>query len=110
MQVRSVILLVIEGKVGRANAKKILADMFDDKSIVPRDYAKEKGYIVSNDTSLIEKVVSEVIAADPKSVADYKGGKDRAIGFLVGQTMRATKGQGNPQILNKIIKEELDRR
>ena len=82
------ILLVIEGKVGRANAKKILADMFDDNSIAPEEYAKEKGYIISSDTGAIEAVVNAVVASDPATVQDYKNGREKALMALFGRCMK----------------------
>ena len=69
-----------------------------------------KGLDKKIDSAEILSLIDKVLAENTQSVTDYKNGKDRAIGFLVGQTMRATKGQGNPQLLNKLIKEELDRR
>ena len=103
------ILLVIDGKVGRANAKKILADMFDDKSIDPESYAKEKGYIVSNDTGLIEKVVAEVIASDSKAVADFKGGKEKALMSLFGRCMKELRGNCDPQTLRQILIDTINK-
>jgi aspartyl-tRNA(Asn)/glutamyl-tRNA(Gln) amidotransferase subunit B len=97
------IMLVSEGKVGRANAKKILSAMFEDSSIRPAEYAEKNGFIVSNDTSLIEKVVKEVVAADPKSVADYKGGKEKALMSLFGKCMKELKGNCDPQTLRKVL-------
>ena len=97
------IMLVSDGKVGRANAKKILAAMFDDASIKPAEYAEKNGFIVSNDTSLIEKVVKEVVAADPKSVADYKSGKEKALMSLFGKCMKELKGNCDPQTLRKFL-------
>ena len=97
------IMLVTEGKVGRANAKKILAAMFEDSSIKPAEYAEKNGFIVSNDTSLIEKVVKEVVAADPKSVSDYKGGKEKALMSLFGKCMKELRGNCDPQTLRKVL-------
>ncbi|MBR3672726.1 MAG: Asp-tRNA(Asn)/Glu-tRNA(Gln) amidotransferase GatCAB subunit B, partial [Clostridia bacterium] len=57
----------------------------------------------------IREVVLKIIDANPQSVADYKGGKDRAIGFLVGQAMKETKGKANPGMLNKMFVEELNK-
>lgn len=101
--------LVTSGEVGRANAKKILAEMFDDKSIDPAEYAKANGYIVSNDTGLIEKVIASVIAADPKSVADYKGGKEKALMALFGKCMKELRGNCDPQVLRKILIDTIDK-
>ena len=97
------ILLVKEGEVGRANAKIILSAMFEDATIAPAAYAKENGYLISNDAKLIEKVAKAVVDADPKSVADYKSGKEKALMFLFGKCMKELKGNCNPQLLQKIL-------
>jgi len=55
----------------------------------------------------LREIVADVIANNPKSVEDFKNGKDRAIGFLVGQVMKTTKGQANPQMVNELIREKL---
>ena len=97
------IKLVSEGKVGRANGKKILAAMFDDADLVPEKYAQENGFIISNDTGLIEKVAKEAIAADPKAVSDYKSGKEKAIMSIFGKCMKELKGNCDPQTLRQIL-------
>ena len=97
------ILLVADGKVGRANGKKILAAMFDDTSIDPAAYAEANGYIVSNDTGLIEKVIAEVLATDTKAVADYKSGKEKALMSLFGRCMKQLKGNCDPQMLRTLL-------
>ena len=61
------------------------------------------------DTEEIRSIVIHVISANPKSVEDYKSGKTKAIGFLVGQIMRETKGKADPQAVNRLLKEELDK-
>ena len=99
--------LVLEGKVGRGNAKKILLAMFEGP-VDPESYAKEQGFIVSNDTGAIEATVKAVVAADPKSVADYKGGKEKALMALFGKCMRELKGNCDPQLLQKMLKETID--
>ena len=103
------ILLVSEGKVGRANARKILAELFDNPAIDPEKYAEEKGFVVSNDTSKIEETVKAIVAADPKSVADYKGGKEKALMALFGKCMKELKGNCDPQILRKILVDEIEK-
>ena len=103
------ITLVSGGKVGRANAKKILAAMFDDASINPEEYANANGFVISNDTGLIDKVVKEVVESDPKSVADYKGGKEKALMALFGRCMKELKGNCDPQTLRKILIEYIDK-
>ena len=61
-----------------------------------------------NDEGALEEVIREIVKANPQSVADYKGGKQKAIGFLVGQTMKAMKGKADPGTVNKILKQVLD--
>ncbi len=97
------IKLVSGGKVGRTNAKKVLLAMFDDTDVNPEKFAEENGLIVSNDTGLIEKVVKEAVANDPKAVADYKGGKEKAIMSIFGKCMKALKGNCDPKTLNEIL-------
>ena len=62
-------------------------------------------YDENEDKAIFEKIVHEILEANPQSIADYKAGKDRALGFLVGQAMKATKGKANPQMLNKLFIE-----
>jgi len=103
------ILLVMDGKVGRTNGKKILDAMFDEKGIKPAEYAEKQGYIVSNDTGVIESVIKEVIAQDPKSVADFKGGKEKALMALFGKCMKQLKGNCDPQVLQKLLIEHINK-
>ena len=97
------IQLVKEGKVGRANAKIILDAMFEDAEINPTLYAKEHDFLISNDQNHIEGVIKTVVDADPKSVADYKSGKEKALMFLFGKCMKELKGNCNPQFLRTIL-------
>ena len=87
-------------------AKEIFAVMFDE-NIDPEKYAEEKGLKTVNDEEALRKAIEEVIASNPQSVADYQGGKEKAIGFLVGQTMKAMKGKADPVIVNQLLKEAL---
>ena len=96
------IKLVADGTVSHANAKKILEVMFDE-DIDPKEYAEKNGYIVSNDTGKIEDVVKTIIAANPKSVADYKSGKEKALMAIFGQCMRELKGNCDPNVLRELI-------
>ena len=68
---------------------------------------KEQGLVQMSDAGELDGIVAAVIAANPQSVADFKAGKDRAIGFLVGQIMKQTKGRANPELVNRILKEKL---
>ncbi len=96
------IKLVSDGKVGNANARKILDEMFEN-DIDPEKYAEENGFIVSNDTSKIQDVINAVVAADQKSVADYKSGKEKALMALFGKCMKELKGNCDPQILREML-------
>jgi aspartyl-tRNA(Asn)/glutamyl-tRNA(Gln) amidotransferase subunit B len=95
----NLIQLVINGKVGRANAKIILLALFEDATVDPAAYASEKGFLISNDEEHIARVVKTVVDADPKSVADYKSGKEKALMFLFGKCMKELKGNCNPALL-----------
>ena len=97
------ILLVTGGQVGRANAKKILAAMFDDADIDPARYAEENGYVMSNDTGAVEAVVKAAVEASPAAVADYKNGKEKALMSIFGRCMKELKGNCDPQVLKTVL-------
>ena len=73
----------------------------------PETIVEEKGLKQVTDTSAIEKIIDEVIAANPDKVAEYRSGKDKLIGWVVGQTMRASQGKANPGLLNELLKKKL---
>lgn len=98
--------LVDSKAVNSTVAKEVFEVMFD-KDIDPENYVEEKGLKTVNDEGALRKTVEEVIAANPQSVADYRNGKEKAIGFLVGQTMKAMKGKADPASVNRILKELL---
>ena len=100
--------LVTEGKVSRPNAKKILAVMFDE-GVSPAEYAEKEGFIVSNDTGKIEAVIAAAIASDPKAVADFKGGKEKALMALFGKCMKELKGNCDPQTLREMLIEAVNK-
>lgn len=87
-------------------AKEIFEVMFEE-DIDPERYAEEKGLKMVSDEGALKKTVEEVIAANPQSVEDYRNGKEKAIGFLVGQTMKAMKGKADPAAVNRLLKELL---
>ena len=87
-------------------AKEVFEVMFAE-DIDPETYVEEKGLKMVSDEGALRKTVEEVIAANPQSVEDYRNGKDRAIGFFVGQTMKAMKGKADPASVNKLLKELL---
>ena len=103
------IVLVSGGKVGRANAKKILAAMFEDSTIEPAAYAEANGYVMSNDTGKVEEIVKAVVAADARSVADYKSGKEKALMALFGKCMKELRGNCDPQTLRTILIDTINK-
>ena len=96
------IALVEKKTINQTIAKEVFEKIFAD-DIEPESYVKEHGLGMVSDTDALQKTVEEVIAANPQSVADYKAGKQKAIGFLVGQTMKAMKGKANPTAVNEIL-------
>ena len=103
----ALIKLVDDGKINKTTAKQIFEIMFAE-NIDPVKYVKDNGLEMVSDDGALEKMVDEVIANNPKSVEDYKKGKKAAIGFLVGQIMKATKGQANAGKVNQMIQEKLN--
>ena len=76
----------------------------------PEEIVKAKGLVQISDEGTLRKVVTEILDNNEQSIEDFKNGKDRAIGFLVGQIMKASKGQANPPMVNKILLEEINKR
>ncbi len=92
--------------VNSSVAKEVFEAMFE-KDVDPEQYVEEHGLKTVNDESALRSVVEEVLAANPQSVADFKNGKEKAIGFLVGQTMKAMKGKADPAAVNQMLREML---
>ena len=107
-QLGKLVILIDKGTISSSIGKKVLVELFENPRD-PEDIIKEKGWIQISDEGAIKEVVLKVLEANPQSIADYKGGKDKALGFLVGQAMKETKGKANPQMLNKIFLEELQK-
>ena len=87
-------------------AKEVFEKVFYD-NIDPEKYVEEHGLKTVNDEGALRKVIEEVVSNNPQSVEDYRNGKEKAIGFLVGQTMKAMKGKADPSMINQILKEIL---
>ena len=100
--------LIDKGTISSAIGKKVVVELFENPKD-PEEIIKEKGWIQISDEGAIKEVVAKILENNPQSVADYKAGKDRALGFLVGQAMKETKGKANPQMLNKMFLEELNK-
>ena len=103
------ISLIKEGTISTAIAKKVVEDMFvTGKS--PNSIIEEKGLKQNSDESSRKAIVNEVLDKNPQVIVQYKEGKTRILGFAVGQVMKVTKGQANPQIVNKLVEEEVSKR
>lgn len=87
-------------------AKEVFEVMFDE-NIDPEQYVEEKGLKTVNDEGALRSTIEQIIKDNPQSVEDYHNGKEKAIGFLVGQTMKAMKGKADPGMVNQILKELL---
>ena len=102
----SLIALAESRAVNSTVAKEIFERMFEE-DVDPEKYVEERGLKMVSDEDALRRDVEEVIAAYPKSVQDYRGGKERALGFLVGQTMKAMKGKADPAGVNRMLKDLL---
>ena len=107
-QLAKLVILIDKGTISSSIGKKVLVELFENPRD-PEDIIKEKGWIQISDEGAIKEIVTKILEANPQSIADYKAGKDRALGFLVGQAMKETKGKANPQMLNKMFKDEMDK-
>ncbi len=99
--------LIKDGTISNRTAKEVFEDMFDSGKAAA-DIVEEKGLKQVSDTGAIEKAIDDVIAANMDKVEEYRGGKDKLLGFFVGQVMKATGGKANPGVVNKILKPKLD--
>ncbi len=102
------IAMIDDGKISNAQAKQLTDDLMTGKD--PEQSAEEKGLKQVSDTGAIAAMVNEVMDANPQAIEDFRNGKDRAVGFLTGQVMKKSKGQANPGLVNKLIKEELQKK
>lgn len=107
-QLAELVMLIDKGTISSSIGKKVLEELFENPRS-PEEIIKEKGWIQISDEGAIKEVVLKVLEANPQSVADFKAGKDRALGFLVGQAMKETKGKANPQMLNKMFVKEINK-
>ncbi|MBY0505412.1 MAG: Asp-tRNA(Asn)/Glu-tRNA(Gln) amidotransferase subunit GatB [Bryobacteraceae bacterium] len=97
---------IVSGELSGKLAKEIFPKMYAE-GLPPGEIIERDGLKQISDTGAIEKIIDEVLAANPKQVEQYKGGKTTVIGFLVGQIMKATKGQANPGVVNDLLKSKL---
>lgn len=102
----SLIDLTEQKRISSTVAKEIFELMFEN-DIDPEAYVRENGLETVQDETALRRTVDRVLAENPQSVEAYRGGKERALGFLVGQTMRAMRGQADPAAVNRLLREEL---
>ncbi|MFC4559480.1 Asp-tRNA(Asn)/Glu-tRNA(Gln) amidotransferase subunit GatB [Virgibacillus kekensis] len=103
------IKLIEDGTISSKIAKKVFAELVENGG-EPEKIVKEKGLVQISDEGQLTEIITKILDENEQSIIDYKNGKDRAKGFLVGQVMKATKGQANPPMVNKILAAELDKR
>ena len=103
----AIIKLVAEGKLNRNTASKVFSAVFDDNAD-PVAYVKEHGLEQISDTGLVESTVASILAANASQVEEYRGGKQKVFGFLVGQCMRALKGKADPKVVNEVLRKQLN--
>ena len=106
-QLASLLTLIDNGTISGKIAKSILEDMIQSGKD-PDVIVKEKGLVQISDESAINQIIIDILSENPKSVEDYKNGKTKAMGFLVGQVMKKTKGKANPKLVNKLLIEKLN--
>ena len=105
-QLAEMVVIIDNGEISTKIGKQVIEELFENPRS-PKKIVEEKGWIQISDEGAIKQVVLKVLESNPQSITDYKAGKDRALGFLVGQAMKETKGKANPQMLNKMFLEEL---
>ena len=108
-ELAKLVLLVDAGKISNSMAKAVFDEMFINGGD-PNKISEDKGLSQINDTESIQNVVSEILLENPSAVEDYLDGKDSAVRFLVGQVMKKTKGQANPQVASEMVTAELGRK
>ncbi|MDL4841761.1 Asp-tRNA(Asn)/Glu-tRNA(Gln) amidotransferase subunit GatB [Aquibacillus rhizosphaerae] len=103
------IKLIEDGTISSKMAKKVFSELVE-KGGDPEKIVKEKGLVQISDEGQLTEIISVILDKNEQSIIDFKNGKDRALGFLVGQVMKETKGQANPPMVNKILLEEMNKR
>ncbi len=99
--------LVSAGRLNRGSAAKVLRGCFEDNADV-EDYMRQHGLEQVNDAGLLEETVTAVLAENPQSVADYRAGKKKAVGFLMGQCMKRLRGKGDPKAVSALLNQKLE--
>ena len=97
-----------DNKITSEQGKEVVAEMMET-AILPSKIIEEKGMVVVSDTGAIENFVKEVIAENPKAIADYKNGKTNVVGWLMGQVMKKSGGKASPKTATELLKAELEK-
>ncbi len=103
------IKLIVDGTISSKIAKTVFKELIENGGNAEQ-IVKDKGLVQISDEGALLKIISEILDANPQSIDDFKNGKQKAVGFLVGQIMKATKGQANPQMVNKLLVTEINKR
>ncbi len=107
MRLTELSAMVDDGKLSSTNAKEIFREVYV-RDVDPATYADEHNLIQNSDTGAMEAMVDQVIAGNPSVVEEYKSGKQQVFGFLVGSVMKASKGQANPAMVSKLLRDKLE--
>ena len=102
------IVVCERGEVNNQTAKKVFGRIFDE-DVEPVSYIEENGLKTVVDTGVLESIVEKILASNPKTVEEYQSGKTKVLGFLVGQVMKEMKGKAEPQTVNRLLMEKLQR-
>ncbi|SDK62270.1 Asp-tRNA(Asn)/Glu-tRNA(Gln) amidotransferase subunit GatB [Alkalibacterium thalassium] len=102
--------LIADGTISSKIAKKVFKELVTNGSTDVKALVEEKDWVQLSDPSKLLPIITDTLDKNEQSIEDYKNGKDRALGFLVGQVMKQTRGQANPGMVNKLLKQELDKR
>ncbi len=105
-QLAELLTLIKDGTISNKIGKEIFPEIYRTR-VSPREYVKEKGLLQISDEGAIVGIIDAVIARSPKEVADFKAGKEKLLGFFVGQAMKETKGKANPALLNELLLKKL---
>ena len=98
--------MIAKGTISTRIAKEVLEEMFKTGKS-PKKIVEEKGLVQISDEKLISEICDRVIAENPGPAQDFRNGKQKAIGFLIGQVMKLTKGKANPRLVNEILRKKL---
>ena len=103
------IKLIQDGTISSKIAKKVFKQIIENDTD-PKAWVEEKGMVQLSDPAKLQPIIDEVLDNNQQSIEDFKNGKDRAVGFLVGNIMKQTRGKANPQVVNKLLMESLKNR